>query len=130
MKVKEVDNGIIDYDKLCPEKDINALEQEIIIYRNDPGLPTNKKLKAKVDGLNGIIHLRKIYAMNFAMEQEKDNHQYLIFVTAGKDLYKMLSYSALTFHQEVAKRIEENSNLMFDNDRFSRCDTGVVTKKG
>lgn len=129
MKVKEVDNGIIDYDKLCPEKDINALEQEIIIYRNDPGLATNKKLKAKVDGLSGIVHLRKVYAKNFAMEQEKDNHQYLIFVTAGKDLYKMLSYSALTFHQEVAKRIEENSNLMFDNDRFSRCDTGVVTKK-
>ncbi len=129
MKVKEADNGIIDYDKLCPEKDINALEQEIIICRNDPGLATNKKLKAKVDGLSGIVHLRKVYAKNFAMEQEKDNHQYLIFVTAGKDLYKMLSYSALTFHQEVAKRIEENSNLMFDNDRFSRCDTGVVTKK-
>lgn len=129
MKVKETDDRIIDYDKLQPEKDINALEQEVLIYRNDPNSAIDKKMKARVDGLSGIIHLRKVYAKNFAMEQEKNNHQYLIFVTAGKDLYKMLSYSALTFHQEVAKRIEETSNLMFDNDRFARCDTGVVTKK-
>ena len=118
------------FKSLRPETDVCTLDLELDEIFKDcrEAKWQDKQLCERKDALQNIIFRRKSYAKSFAAEQEKNNKQYLIFVTSGKNLHKVIDNSALFFHLDIAKKINEGSNLYSDKDTYSRSAPGTVTK--
>ena len=118
------------YKLLRPEVNIAVLDAELDDLRkiDRQSLAKDPKIKAEISNLYGIMERRKQYAKAFAANLEETNNKYLFFTASGKNMHKLSGNSAIFFHVDISKRLEEGSNLRDDSDTYSKSKIGTVTK--